>query len=93
MSACQPLTSHRYDCHHQLEDAVDEGEGKHDFQFSRVEGQLDNGAAQLGVLETRLQCDGSTSEKSRNHKQPHESVECVSVLFVFMDEVVVYEVF
>ena len=60
------LTSHRYDCHHQLEDAVDERECEHDFQLSRAEGQLDNGTAQLRVLETRLQCDGSTSEQRRD---------------------------
>lgn len=48
------LTSDWKDGHHQLEDAVDEGERKHDLQLSRAEGQLDNGAAQLGVLETRL---------------------------------------
>ena len=59
------LTSHKWDCHHQLEDAVDERERKHDLQLSGAEGQLDDGAAQLGVLETRLQRDGSTSEQSR----------------------------
>jgi len=64
-TACITLTSHRHDCHHQLEDAVDEGERKHDLQLSRAEGQLDNSAAQLGVLETCLQCYGSTSEPNR----------------------------
>lgn len=64
---CLPaiLTSHKYDCHHQLEDAVDEREREHDLQLGGAEGQLDDGAAQLGVLETRLQGDGSTSEQSR----------------------------
>lgn len=52
------LTSDQDDGHHQLEDAVDEREGEHDLQLGGAEGQLGDGAAQLGVLETRLQGDG-----------------------------------
>lgn len=62
------LTSHRRDGCHQLEDAVDEGEGEHHLQFIWAEGQLDDGAAQLGVLETSLQGDGPTPAK-QCHKQ------------------------
>lgn len=62
VSACSVLTSHTYDCHNQLENAVDQRECKHYFQLSRIKGQLDNGAAQLGVLEACLQSNGSTSE-------------------------------
>lgn len=54
----QILTSDQDDGRHQLEDAVDEREGEHDLQLFRAEGQLGDGAAQLGVLETRLQSDG-----------------------------------
>lgn len=61
--SCSTLTSYKQDGHHELEDTVDEWECKHDLQLSRAEGQLDNGAAQLGVLETRLQCNGSASEQ------------------------------
>lgn len=61
------LTSYKNDRYHQLEDAVDEGECKHELQFFEGEGQLDDGAAQLRVLEARLQGDGSASEQSENN--------------------------
>lgn len=54
------LTSYKEDSHHELKDAVDKGKCKHDLQFGRIEGQLDNGATQLGVLKTSLQSNRST---------------------------------
>lgn len=63
---CWPLTSHKNNSYHQLEDAVDEWEGKHELQIFKAEGQLDDGAAQLRVLEARLQGDGSASEQSED---------------------------
>lgn len=67
-SAVKTLTSHKNNGDHQLEDAVDEGERKHELQLFEAEGQLDDGAAQLRVLEARLQGDGSASEQSEGDK-------------------------
>lgn len=64
----QILTSDQEDGHHQLEDAVDEWEGEHDLQLCGAEGQLGDGATQLGVLETRLQSDGPSPWGWRREK-------------------------
>ena len=82
------LTSYEHQRDHELEDAVDEREGEHDLQVLRGEGQLDDGAAQLGVLEARLQGDGAAPEaRSAQKKGPNKlrfkEFRC-SFIFIFL---------
>lgn len=53
------LTSYEYCSKDQLEDAVDEREGKHDVELFLGEGELHDGGAQLSVLHPRFQSNCS----------------------------------
>lgn len=57
------LTSYKYSCQKELEDAVDEGEGEHEVQLLGGEGELDDGGAQLRVLHPGFQSNRSAPER------------------------------
>lgn len=58
------LTSQEYCCKGELEDAVDEWEGKHLVELLKGEGELDHGRTQLSVLHPCFQSNCAASERT-----------------------------
>lgn len=58
------LTSQEYCCKDELEDAIDEWEGKHLVELLKGEGELDHGRTQLSVLHPCFQSNRAASERT-----------------------------